>query len=132
MTKIRSPRPAYSVRFTQLAKALAAADEAFSEALKEQGRRMSAGDLTDKKRAKQLDNLENRTSDAATRAWMAFCRYRPQTPQELSEYLLTILRHERVAECHRDFEIVDVPHTAHVLQNANAALVNLLLVEPAR
>jgi hypothetical protein len=57
--------------------------------------------------------------------------YRPRSPQELSEYLLTILRHARVAEFHREFEIADVDHTANILKNANAALINLLF-EPAR
>jgi hypothetical protein len=128
--KTRAPRPAFSIRFTNRAKALAVADQAFSDAIDEQGRHMkSGGRATDEKRSKQLDALENRTSNEATRAWREFCRYRPQSPQELSEYLLTVLRHERVAEAHRDFQIADVPHTAHVLKNAHAALVNLLFVE---
>jgi hypothetical protein len=131
MATKRTPRPAYSVRFTNLAKALAAADNAFSAAIDEQGRYMKEG-RDDDKRAKKLHELENRTSDAASSAWAKFCRYRPCSPQELSEYLLTVLRHERVVECHRDFCTEDVGHTAHILKNVNAALVDLLFVEPRR
>jgi len=127
----KAATPALSPKFTDLCVTLQDADRAFSDAIDQQGIHMkNAG--TDKKLQKRLDALENKTSDAADRAWRDFCRYRPQSPEELARYLTTILHHER-AETHRhDIQETDLPHIATILKNANAALVDLLFTGEGR
>ncbi|HEX3945289.1 MAG TPA: hypothetical protein VHW69_14490 [Rhizomicrobium sp.] len=129
--KPKYTRPALSIQFTNLLRDLQKADKAFSDALDRQGAHQKAG-KPDKKLTKHLDELERSTSDKADRAWHAFCRHRPKSPDELSLYLLTTLQHERVVSmCHGDLTLADAPFCMHILKNAGAATVDLLF-EPAR
>lgn len=117
-------------KFAKLMSALRDADAALSAAIEQHNaidsRRGTDRQKTgDEKKLKAICRAESRAHDMTSDALYALCKYQPTTPEEFSEYLLTILNHWRVRDCNFDHE-PDRDLLVSLLTNVNGTVATLV------